>query len=255
MFCRILKKGTGTPIVFLHGFLGTGQDWRGVAKYLSGRTCLAYDLPGHGKTPWTDEKIEDVLANAIGPKPIDLVGYSLGGRLAIRFALSHPARIRSLSLLSAHYGLPNNEEREARLQSDRMWAQKILSLSWEEFLFQWYQQPVFSSTRQKPAMMKKMLSSRKSQKPNELVQALLSWSLGYQDCYRDQLLVFSRLTRIIYGEKDEKFAKLYAGWPNAHSISESGHPLHFEATKEVAHLLATAIFQRCDKKLLKNPQF
>ena len=237
MYYEMLCKGSGAPIVFLHGFLGTGRDWSGVISHLSGRTCITYDLPGHGKTPWTDERIEDLLAKVLPPEPIDLVGYSLGGRLSIRFAISHPSRIHSLTLLSTNYGLSRREEKESRRKIDQVWAQKILSLSWDEFLHHWYEQPIFSSIAQKPNAKIEMISMRQMQRPKDLVKALMNWSLSHQDCYRDQLLAFSRPTQILYGEKDEKLAKLYAGWSHARCIAGAGHVLHFEAAQEIARLL------------------
>jgi 2-succinyl-6-hydroxy-2,4-cyclohexadiene-1-carboxylate synthase len=237
MFCEILRNGSGIPIVFLHGFLGSGQDWRATASHLKGRNCLAYDLPGHGKTPWTDMKIEELLARSLPAEPIDLVGYSLGGRLGLRFALCHPTRIHSLTLLSTNYGFSSDEEKQSRFKTDQMWAQKILSLPWDEFLFQWYEQPIFSSIRKKPDLLKEMLSARKMQRPQDLVKALLTWSLGHQECYRDQLLTYAPPWQVIYGKKDEKFAKLYADWPKAHCIAGAGHTLHFESAEEIARHL------------------
>jgi len=237
MHCDILRKGTGVPLIFLHGFLGTGQDWRAVVEHLIHRTCLAYDLPGHGKTPWTDDEIEDLLAKALPSEPINLVGYSLGGRIALRFALRHPLRIHSLTLLSTNYGLSNSEEKEKRIKTDQAWAHKILSLPWDKFLAQWYAQPIFSSLQQKPAIMRKILSTRTLQKPQGLVNALLKWSLGHQKCYRNELQQFSRPTKILYGEKDEKFIGFYGDWPQAYCIAKAGHNLLFESPQMVADLL------------------
>jgi 2-succinyl-6-hydroxy-2,4-cyclohexadiene-1-carboxylate synthase len=234
LYCEILSKGTGTPVVFLHGFLGSGQDWRHVVSHLKGRTCLAYDLPGHGNTPWTAMEIEDLLASALPPQKVDLVGYSLGGRLAMRFALRHPHRIHSLTLLSTHIGLKSEEEKQQRLQADRVWAQKILVLPFDEFLCAWYDQPLFSSMKNKPALIQEIVSMRKTQRPKDLVTAMLNWSLGRQDCHRERLLKFDQPWRILYGQNDHKFSELFANMPNAHCIPLAGHAIHYEAPKEVA---------------------
>jgi 2-succinyl-6-hydroxy-2,4-cyclohexadiene-1-carboxylate synthase len=244
LFCEILRKGSGVPIVLLHGFLGRGSDWRKMVSHLHGRTCIAFDLPGHGKTTWSEIKIEDQLSCSLPLEPIDLVGYSLGGRLAMRFALSHPARIHSLTLLSTNYGLSCDADKTARLQTDQIWAQKILSLPWDEFIFHWYNQPIFSSLGQNKQALNEILSARTLQKPSEPIKALLTWSLGYQNCYRDQLLTFSRPIQIAYGEKDEKLAELYSNWPTARCIAGAGHTLHFESPKEISRFLMPLPFTK-----------
>jgi 2-succinyl-6-hydroxy-2,4-cyclohexadiene-1-carboxylate synthase len=237
LFCQILNKGTGIPIVFLHGFLGSSRDWQCVVSHLKGRTCLAYDLPGHGNTPWTAMDIQDLFSSALPPEPVDLVGYSMGGRLALRFALQNPSRIHSLTLLSTHYGIDDEEEKKQRLQADRIWAQKILVLPFDEFLNDWYDQPVFSSFKEKKELKQELFAIRHPQRPKDLVSAMLNWSLGRQDSCLQSLLNFSRPWKVLYGEMDKRFAALYSGWPQAHSIPKSGHGVHLEAPQEVAAYL------------------
>lgn len=237
MFCKIYCKGSGSPIVFLHGFLGNSSDWSPVISHLSNRTCIAFDLPGHGKTPWTETNIEELLSRNLPQERVNLIGYSLGGRLALRFALNNPLRIHSLTLLSTHFGLCRDEDKQARFHTDQIWVKKILSLSWDKFLFEWYNQSIFSSLRKKPDLMKQMLSKPKTETPKTLVKALLSWSLSHQDCYRDQLLTFDRPYQILYGENDEKLVQLYASWPKTHCILGAGHILHLESPKEVARTI------------------
>ena len=239
MQCHFLTKGSGVPVVLLHGFLGSSQDWRKITAHLTEKSCLAYDLPGHGSMPWVDIDIDDLLSFALPPEPIDLVGYSLGGRLALRYALKNPSRINSLTLLSAHYGIENEEERQMRLHSDRYWAQKILTIPFEQFLQEWYHQPVFSSLHKNPAMRDEILAMRSHKKPKDLTRALMDWSLGRQSCYRKQLQEFQRPWRIAYGEHDERFANLYKDWPNTHCVKGVGHCLHLEAPEEIAKLILT----------------
>ena len=234
MLCHFLSKGTGVPIVFLHGFLGSSEDWRRLLPYFEGRNCLAYDLPGHGEMPWVDINIDDLLSFALPPEPIDLVGYSLGGRLALRYALKNPSRINSLSLLSAHPGLTSPEKREARLHSDRIWAQKILTLPFEQFLQEWYHQPVFSSLHHNLAMQQEILGMRTHKRPKDLARAIVEWSLGRQPSYREELQNFSRPWRVFYGGDDEGFTRLYKDWPNTVCIEGVGHCLHLEAPQQTA---------------------
>ena len=238
MLCHFLSKGSGVPIVLLHGFLGSSEDWRPVVSHISGKNCLAYDLPGHGEMSWVDIDIDDLLSFALPPEPIDLVGYSLGGRLALRYALKNPARINSLTLLSANHGLACEEAKQIRLQSDRVWAQKILTIPFEEFLQEWYHQPVFSSLQRDDQMKQKILALRAHKKPKDLARALMEWSLGRQKCYREELKRFERPWRLLYGERDEHFAALYRDYPNAHCIEGVGHCLHLEAPERIAALIS-----------------
>lgn len=239
MYCEIVTKGAGVPIVFLHGFLGSSKDWRYVISHIKNRTCIVYDLPGHGHTPWTSMEINDLLSSALPPQNIDLVGYSLGGRLAMEFSIQHPHRIHSLTLISSHYGLTSEEEKQARLQNDRIWAQKILALPFDEFLYTWYKQPTFISVHNKEALLKELFTMRKNQRPKELVSAMLQWSLGRQDYLKEQLLKFPKPIQFIYGKNDQKFVELYRDMPHAIGIDSAGHTLHFEAPEKIASLLTT----------------
>lgn len=235
LFCRHLKQGEGIPLVFLHGFMGSSQDWQQVVDRLGTRSCLAYDLPGHGNTPWSDRQIIDLLAKTLPPTS-HLVGYSLGGRLALQFAARDPARIASLTLLSAHCGLKTEQEKIKRLEHDRSWCLRFQREPFGKIVEEWYAQDVFMSLRANPMLLRSLISIRKNQNPNSLSKALEIWSLGHQKCYRDFLSNFSS-TRILYGSLDQKFASLYADWPNAIKISAAGHCLHLEAPTAIAEVL------------------
>ncbi len=238
MFGRILNKGTGAPIVFVHGFLGSGEDWAPIASLLKERTCFAFDLPGHGKTPWAEMEIEDLMQSAFPPEPLDLVGYSLGGRLSLRFAMRYPGRIRTLTLLSTHYGLQTEEDKQERLQADRKWAQKLLTFPFNEFLSDWYSQRAFASLQQNPEAKAKVVPLRKADRPKELARGLMEWSLGRQPFFLKRMLEFPKPLQIVYGELDPIASALYNSWPKmAVKIKGAGHCLHLENPQKIAEIL------------------
>lgn len=236
LFSRLLKKGEGSPLLFLHGFMGSGIDWQPIVSQIKNRTCIAPDLPGHGKTPWTNREISDLLVETLPQEAVDLVGYSLGGRLAIRFAMRYPERIRSLTLLSSHYGLKTEEEKQKRLKADQAWALKFRTEPFGKIIEQWYSQDVFSSLKEKPKLLQEMISKRAAQDPTFLAKALETWSLGLQECAEEFLRTLPRL-KIFYGSLDHKFAALYSGWDQAHEIPNAGHCLHLEAPKTITEAL------------------
>lgn len=108
----------GPPLVLVHGFTGSRDDWLERLPELAelGRT-VAVDLRGHGGSTKTgdlasycfDRLVDDLAAfhDALALGPWDLLGHSLGGMVALRFALAHPDRVRSLLLMNtAPHGVP-----------------------------------------------------------------------------------------------------------------------------------------------------
>jgi pimeloyl-ACP methyl ester carboxylesterase len=104
-------RGAGRPLVLLHGGLGSGEMFGPVLPALAERhQVIAVDLQGHGRTADIDRPIDvRLMADDIGAliahlgldKP-DLVGYSLGGGVALHTAARYPASIRRLVLVSAN---------------------------------------------------------------------------------------------------------------------------------------------------------
>lgn len=92
------------PIVFLHGWGLHGGIWDATLQALAGRICLAPDLPGYGAAlsvqPYTVDRLADRLAAAT-PSPAVLVGWSLGGMVALAWAAMWPERVRGLVLVGA----------------------------------------------------------------------------------------------------------------------------------------------------------
>ncbi len=133
-------EGTGPAIVMLHGINSDGGDWRTVIDTIGeGYRFIAFDLLGFGASPkpldidyTADEHalvIENTLLDMGVVEPFLLVGYSLGGDIALRYASTYPHRLRRLFLLDAPFYLPASELRLSgtglkylyELGSKRLW--------------------------------------------------------------------------------------------------------------------------------------
>src|SRR3954452_18759785 len=106
------EHGAGEPLILLHGGIGTGEMFAPLMPALAaGRRVITVDLQGHGGTADVDRPLrpelmaDDVAAliGALGLEQVDLMGYSLGGMVALRTAIQHPALVRRLVLLSAAF--------------------------------------------------------------------------------------------------------------------------------------------------------
>ncbi len=104
--------GTGEPLVLLHGGYGSTEMFSPIMGMLSERRrVIAVDLQGHGRTAITDRPMRyDTLADDIaelvkqlGYERVDLMGYSLGGLVALRTAIRHPEVVNRLVVVSAGF--------------------------------------------------------------------------------------------------------------------------------------------------------
>ena len=108
---EVHEQGSGEPaLLLLHGFTGSSLDWTDVTGDLSAdRRLVTYDQRGHGDSTNTgdpasytiDALVTDLIAvvDQLGLAPFDLLGHSMGGIVAMRFALARPDALRSLILM------------------------------------------------------------------------------------------------------------------------------------------------------------
>jgi pimeloyl-ACP methyl ester carboxylesterase len=102
--------GPGEPLLLLHGGLGSIDMFEpGLPVLAKTRQVIAVDLHGHGRTTLGDRPISlpdmgddmAVLVKQLGYDSVDVFGYSLGGGVALRFAVQHPQAVRRLAIMSA----------------------------------------------------------------------------------------------------------------------------------------------------------
>ena len=248
------QRGRGPVVVFLHGFMGRGRDFDGVIGHLQHRyTCLTVDLPDHGRTqprvegPYTMAAVAASLLDwlaAITPEPCTLVGYSMGGRLALYLATLAPHRFSHLVLESASPGLRTQAERQARIALDALRAQQIQQ-DFEGFLQRWYQAPMFQNLAQQPKFAA-LLQQRQQNHPDRLERSLRCLGTGQQPSLWPQLPQLPHPTLLITGEQDRKFcalnAEMAARLPSAHlvTVPGCGHTVHLEDPE--SYLAAIAAF-------------
>jgi pimeloyl-ACP methyl ester carboxylesterase len=101
---RTFEGGEGPPLLLVHGFGGAAWNFSELAPLLPGRRLIIPDLPGHGgSSPLpaaTLTGFADVLAGIL-EEPVDVLGHSMGGVVALRLAERHPALVRTLVLAAA----------------------------------------------------------------------------------------------------------------------------------------------------------
>ena len=226
-------------IVFLHGLLGSSKDWNSVIYELGDHPTLSIDLPGHGFS--TQERCADfrdccdqisdtILTQIPSHRPIVLVGYSLGGRIAmVGVAKEYFPNLNIVQLVieGGNFGLQKPIERETRLASDGVWAERFNTEPIEQVLNDWYQQPVFSSLNNE--QRQKMIAKRSANLGDAIASMLLSTSLAKQDYLLDALKASGVNIHYICGEKDNKFSQLAKQSGLSFSqIAGAGHNVHVE---------------------------
>ncbi len=206
------------PVVLLHGFLGDARDWEPIATALAASfRVYALDLPGHGGSPPVAEAeaFYDALAawcDAFVEGPVGLVGYSMGGRLALQWTCRHPQRVARLVLESASPGLQAQAERMPRLRHDAHVADTLAACqdagTFARWLEDWYAQPLFATLAEHPEARAAMLQRRRAGQPAAMAQALRTFGVArLPDCW-GELPALTLPVLCVAGERDQKYRQL-----------------------------------------------
>jgi 2-succinyl-6-hydroxy-2,4-cyclohexadiene-1-carboxylate synthase len=241
--------------VLLHGFTGAGDAFDHLHGDLPFRG-LAPDLPGHaGGAPasgW-DDTLEE-LAAALGPAPAFLYGYSMGGRLALAYALRFPERVRALAIESGSPGIENADERAGRRADDEALARSLEREGLVAFLARWEQHPTLATLRDLPETLAASLLARRLRNTAEgLASALRCLGAGTQPSLWARLQSLAVPALLIAGERDARFSAIARAMaeriPRARLriLSSAGHAPHLEAPRELARALTEAFTHQGDR--------
>lgn len=227
-------------LAFLHGFLGSSSDWDEVSARLDESfRCIRIDLPGHGASTGLDDPgytwdgALDRIALTLDAAGVDtcrLIGYSMGGRLALGFALRHPRRVRRLLLVGASPGLESLDAREDRIRLDAARAAAIRS-DLQAFLEDWYRMPLFASLDARPHLRSQLIRSRSAGDPDQLARALEGFSTGRMPSYWPQLDAIGAPTLAMAGSGDPKFVEI------AYRMAATGIPVSPLILPNCGHLI------------------
>lgn len=207
-------------IVFLHGFTGSSHDFLSLPDaILSNYRCLIPDLPGHGQTQVLEDatvfQTEGQIAlleqwlDSLGNCKFHLFGYSMGGRLALQFAVKNSEQIQSLILVSTTAGIKEEAIRKERLQADVRLAEKILNSEPIGFLTEWISQPLFEGITERGAnFIAKEVKRRLPIQRTGLACSLKHFSTGIMPSLWHQLSDIKAPTLVIAGSRDWKYLTL-----------------------------------------------
>jgi len=256
---ELARRESGPPaaptVLLLHGFMGSAHDWAPVVRaFTATNRCVAVDLPGHGGTGdpeagssaahspsvWSPEgcvrALAGILAAAGGGS---VVGYSLGGRLALHLAIEHPELVRGAVIISSSPGIADEAARQARRADDEHRARRLETQGLEPFLDDWYRQPLFAPLREHPGFPE-VLARRRRNDPRLLARSLRTMGTGTQRSLWGDLPGLRVPLLFLAGERDAKFAAVavdaVARCPRAEAVivRGRGHALVEETPEAVA---------------------
>lgn len=237
--------------VFLHGFLGSPAMWDGVLPALN-RPSRTDVLPGHGASPRCPaQHFDAVVADLAASLPADgceLVGYSMGARLALAMALHAPDRVHALTLIGVDPGFSSEEqdERQRRVAWEDELAARLATQGLAAFVEHWEQLPIFATQRQlSTAARRTQRQQRMAQDPAGLAWALRTLGTGRMPSLWTRLSQLRMPVRLINGSRDEKFVRIgrrvqdcLPGLTHV-VLPDIGHNVVLEAPEPLLHILRT----------------
>nr|WP_319801611.1 2-succinyl-6-hydroxy-2,4-cyclohexadiene-1-carboxylate synthase [Bhargavaea beijingensis] len=235
----------GEPLVLLHGFTGSAASWAEFADELSAFRLIMPDLTGHGETeaPEAPERYAmeeqvadlDALFTRLGLDRFSLLGYSMGGRIAIGYTAAHPEKVGRLILESTSPGLRTEKERRSRRESDGKLAAFIEREGIRAFTDHWENIPLFASQKRLPeAVRNRIRNDRLGNDPSGLAGSLRGIGTGGQPSYWECLEQYGMPVTLITGTLDEKYVniaeEMARGLPDVHhvTVADAGHTVHVE---------------------------
>ncbi|UPW82499.1 2-succinyl-6-hydroxy-2,4-cyclohexadiene-1-carboxylate synthase [Lysinibacillus sp. Ag94] len=253
-YVEIWNEEAEQTLVALHGFTGSTATWRNLAKALPSVRVIAIDLIGHGQTAIPQqisrfsmqEQIQDLeeVFGQLQLKKFTLLGYSMGGRVALSYSTFYPERIDKLILESASPGLRTSKERAERCQRDNALAEKIISNGLLSFVNAWENIPLFESQKRLSHSVQEAIRlERLSQKEEGLAGSLRGIGTGSQTSNWMSLEKLEFPVLLITGSLDEKFCKIAlemkALLKNAKhtTVNDAGHAIHVENPAEFATIV------------------
>ena len=203
---------------------------------------VLFDLPGHGRHAglvgawrFTPEAVEAEVDALAGSEGLDLVGYSMGGRLALAYACRNPHRVGRLVLESASPGLRTEEERSARRLEDEVLARRIEAGGVPAFVDEWEGLPLFASQASLPPEVRaRQRAVRLANDSHSLAAALRGLGTGVLPSYWGSLGTLPFPVLIVAGGLDPKFVevgrRMASALPDARlvEVPEAGHTVHLE---------------------------
>lgn len=260
---NVEQSGTGPALLLLHGFTGSAAAWHNhIARLAPHFRTIAPDLIGHGYSDapsdpdrYTVERCGiDLLAllDALEVERAAVLGYSMGGRVALRLAATAPERVCALILESSSPGLTDAAEQRARVTADEALAEAIDRDGLVAFIDRWERLPLFSSQAALPEETRARLRAQRLQNnPRGLANSLRGMGVGRQTPLWDRLALVDMPTLLITGELDPKYCaiaqQMVAALPNAAlaSVPNAGHTVHLEQSQAFTeHVLG--FLQRTD---------
>ncbi len=247
--------GAGRPLLLLHGFTGSAAVWPALAARFAPHRCtVAVDLIGHGQsdTPADAERyrmeqcVADLLAllDTLEIAQTDVLGYSMGGRVALQMAATAPARVSTLILESSSPGLADPAERQARIAADEALADSIERDGLAAFVDRWEQLPLFASQAALPADIRaRQHTQRLQNNPQGLANSLRGMGTGRQSSLWDRLPQLRMPALLIVGALDQKYCaiaeQMAQALPNVRTVvvPNAGHAVHLEQPERFAMIV------------------
>lgn len=236
-FGMSMTKATA-DFVFVHGFLGMPTDWLDIQSVLRlnhRQSFYSVNLWEHVQKGVTFESLAQFIAERCHENSL-VVGYSLGGRLLMHLPPETLQKLSAMVLISSHFGLEDEAEKQARLKNDSAWAERFRTEKWSTLMASWNTQPIFKKDIDRPERFEHNYSRQ------QLADVMIATSLANQSNQLARPHLPFRKLLYIYGQDDAKYAELAKKWKTKQpemtvkSVAGGHYPLVNSAVEVANHV-------------------
>jgi 2-succinyl-6-hydroxy-2,4-cyclohexadiene-1-carboxylate synthase len=227
-------------VLFIPGFMQRGDAWRPVAELLPER--YPSRLLDHA-----EHSFEGRMAEIADARADFLVGYSLGGRLALRAALRSPSAYRGVVIVGATAGIEEGPMRVQRAEADEKLASWMEAMPIEDIVALWERQPLFAD--QSETLVDEQRPGRLSHDPRSLALLLRTAGQGTLDPVWHELRSLKVPLLAIAGARDDGYSaaakRIASTAPDARAaiVEEAGHAPQLQQPAAVAELITEFLEQ------------
>lgn len=239
----------------LHGFMGNHRVFDHLIPQIKTfSNPLTIDLIGHGNTLTpnkpelyrSENQVDQLISilNRLQLEPLYLYGYSMGGRLALQLATTHPEFFSGLILESAHCGLLSQEERESRTKTDQKRANELLNNK-QNFLDSWTALPLFAQTPQPFKNIYRNISDQ--QNAERMAYSLQEFGSGMMPSVCHKLSNLQLQIHLVAGSQDPAYVSRMTKMRNLipdsrlYIVDDAGHRVHTDQPEKLLEIISGAI--------------